>query len=83
MCTLGPSGLAVIDDDGKLMDVVSARDIRAILSRYELMWKPIRDLKAAIRAEHPDTPSSPVTVGPTATLAQVLFFRLELTLVAR
>jgi CBS-domain-containing membrane protein len=61
------SGIAVVDDKGKLVDNISNRDLKAIRPDIKAMWRlwtTIADLKAHVRAEFSTHPISlvPVTV---------------------
>jgi len=76
MVKTGKSGLAVTDDDGKLIDNISVRDLRGIHTDptvFYRLWSNVADYKAVLKAEFPDkTPSQLVYATPTDTFYSVV-----------
>jgi CBS domain-containing protein len=69
------SGLAVVDDHGKLVDNMSARDLRGIHTDANVFWRlwsSVSDFKARVRQEYPKTPTEPVYASKDDTLYSVV-----------
>ena len=64
------SGLGVVDADGKLVDVLSERDLRGNKMNAVTFWalySTVAAFKASVRAEYPQVPHHVITVRPTDT----------------
>jgi len=72
----GVSGMAVVDQHGKLVDNISLRDLRGIrpdISVFWHLWSPLSDYKATVREQFPEkTPKEVIYVLPTDTLYTVV-----------
>jgi len=74
------SGIAVLDDNGILVDQISMRDLKAMAPNGRLFWrlyKPVSDYLENVKKSHTDThakerPDTIVTVTPNDTLETVL-----------
>jgi len=70
------AGLAVLDEDGKLVDNISARDLRGIHYDSKVFWRlwsSVVDYKAIVRKEFPDkTPSELVYALPDDSFYSVV-----------
>jgi CBS domain-containing protein len=71
----GHQSAAVVDDDGRLVDVVSTRDLRGISPEsltFRFLWNKIDFFKAQVRERYPTTPVRPISIHPTTTLDVIL-----------
>lgn len=73
------SGLAVVDQDGRLVDHFSDRDLRVILKErtfarhFAVLWeKNVREIKAQLRSQSPRTPQRLFYALPTDTFSSVV-----------
>lgn len=74
------SGIAVIDDDGLLIDQISVRDLKAMAPDGRLFWrlyKPVSDYLENVKKSRTDThaaerPNDVITVTPEDTLETVM-----------
>uniref|UniRef100_A0A6B2LDC7 CBS domain-containing protein n=1 Tax=Arcella intermedia TaxID=1963864 RepID=A0A6B2LDC7_9EUKA len=70
------AGLAVVDENGKLLDNMSVRDLRGIHTDAQVFWRlwsPVNEYKEMARKEFPDkTPAALVFVLPTDSLFTVV-----------
>jgi CBS domain-containing protein len=71
------SGVAVIDDNGKLVDNISLRDLKAIRPDAKVFWRlwnTVTDFKLKVREEFPGhhIPGQPLAVTETDTLWTVV-----------
>jgi len=70
------SGIAIVDAEGTLTDVISTRDLRGIGPEAEMftrLWEPVKDFKNKSRAMFPGLMSQkPVCVTPSDTLETVI-----------
>ena len=69
------SGLGVTDREGKLIDVISIRDLFGLKMDSKSIWRlygDITSLKDAIRSQYQDTPHSVVTIHVDETLEECL-----------
>jgi len=73
---LEKEGLAVVDDDGRLVDNLSARDLRGIhtdATVFWRLWSPVSEYKAKVRQEFSDkTPTELLYALPTDTLYSII-----------
>jgi len=76
MVKMEKGGLAVLDDSGKLIDNISARDLRGIHTDAKVFWRlwsSVAEYKDMVRKDFPDkTPSTLVYALPTDTLYSVI-----------
>jgi len=69
------SGIAIVDDHGKIIDNLSARDLRGIHTDANVFWRlwsTVSEFKKRIREEDPKTPHGLIYVLPTDTLYTVV-----------
>jgi len=77
MVDRGVNGLAVVDASGKLVNNLSARDLRGIyaggtyLTSFGKLWEPISTYKANLRKDFPQTPPLVYCI-PTDTIRNVI-----------
>jgi CBS domain-containing protein len=76
MVRMEKTGLAVIDDSGRLIDNISPRDLRGVHTEANVFWRlwsSVSEFKARERTEHEKkTPYEPIYVVPTDTLFTVV-----------
>jgi len=76
MVRMEKTGLAIIDDQGKLIDNISPRDLRGIHTEANVFWRlwsTVSEFKARERIEHEKkTPNEPIYVLPMDTLYTVV-----------
>jgi len=69
------SGLGIVNDNGVLTDVVTAKDLAGLtsnLSSFYRLWEPLVKFKAAIREEYPSLPPRPLTCLASTSLQQAV-----------
>jgi CBS-domain-containing membrane protein len=75
MSEKGVTGLGVVDAHGKLVDVISARDLRGLTidaASFYRLYSTVGELKNALRANKPDTPWGLITAQPTTTYEEIV-----------
>jgi len=69
------SAIAVVDEKGSLVDVISERDLRGVQPEsmtFRFLWNRIDFYKSKIKLNYPNAPLDPVHVPQSATLKDVL-----------
>jgi CBS-domain-containing membrane protein len=69
------SGLGVVDENGKLTDVISNRDLRGLNADASSIWRlydSVRDFKTHLKLTKPDTPIQLYTIRSTDTLEHII-----------
>ena len=75
MSEKGVTGLGVVDAHGKLVDVISARDLRGLTidaASFYRLYSTVGELKDALRASKHDLPRGMITAQPSATYEDVV-----------
>jgi CBS domain-containing protein len=69
-------GIAVVDNEGALVDNLSVRDLRGIgtnAAKFKRLYMPIKQFKELVRQEYPSqTPKLPITVNDNDTFEKVV-----------
>ncbi len=75
MSEKGVTGLGVVDAHGKLVDVISARDLRGLTidaASFYRLYSTVGELKNALRVNKPDTPWGMITAQPNTTYEEIV-----------
>lgn len=74
------SAVAVVDSEGRIVDVLSQSDLRGINPEsmtFRFLWNTIDFFKDQVRTNNPYCPATPICVTPDATFEQVLLLMEE------
>lgn len=69
------NGIAVVDDNGRITDVISTHDLRGILPRsadFNMLWSSVSDFKDSVRRRFSGIKYLPKTCKRTDTLESVI-----------
>jgi CBS-domain-containing membrane protein len=69
------TSVGIVDDNFRLVDVLSTRDLRGINPdslTFRFLWNTIDFFKDQVRDRSPSVPARPVTVSANSTLEQIL-----------